>query len=72
METAEYDPAMAEHAARDLVGEDLDSFNALTRKGMRKFMSKYVGNRRIPGRHAVTNAFDKLVERANLLCSKER
>ena len=58
-----YDPAVAEAAARHLVGTDLDSFSCLSKPGMRAFLKSVCGTKRLPGRGAVTKAFEDLVKR---------
>ena len=43
-----YDPAVAEAAARHLVGTDLDSFSCLSKPGMRAFLKSVCGTKRPP------------------------
>ena len=59
---AVYDHTLVEHAARDLVAEDLDSFSVLTRPGVKKFLAHLCPQKKLGGRKAVTAAFDRFKE----------
>ena len=63
-EEGEYDQTWMDHAAYDLIGEDLDSFSCLTRKGMRRFVKRFLGKKRLGGRKALTAAFMRLHRKA--------
>ena len=52
-EPEDYDRDMADRATYDLVGQDLDTFTCLTRKGMRRFVQRLVPTKRLPGRKAL-------------------
>jgi len=64
-EPSQYDPAIVERAAYELVGRDLDNFSCLDRKGMRAFLKSLVPGKSIGGRHALTDAVHRLVSKAH-------